>query len=865
MSTVHKLVPRRSRAEQAEDAGQRETAVRGAGVKQKSATRKAVKNAAAEKAAIERALAERAAAERTAARAERAAARKAATAKPAPAKSPARKAPPTGTPAAGTKGRSDRQREAGRPKEAGRTRSGELRISLSHLRAHGLIDPRGDRALLAEEMRVVKRPLLAHAMMQEGGSRDRVILVTSARPGEGKTFTSINLALSLAQERDARVVLIDADTTMRGTEQALGIEHDGPGLTEYLAAKGATLADILHRTNIPHLTFIGAGGVGNGNPELYASRRMARMVESLLRADERLIVVIDAPPVLATSEALALAPIAGQTLFVVEAGATARDVVEQAVEQIAEHTDVQLMLNKATSGRANGNYNYYYHADYNVPPATGRTRKTPWWRRLFTSAPLGVGFGLWVAMATAPVALAGWVVVPRIEVATAFTDNVENEVNGERDSDVVGKVAPGVRVEADETRFDAIMDYTLEALGFARHRNESTLRNTFEGGARAELFRDFLFLDLQADVGDVLIDDVNPTSISEFVTSDNRATEYSGSVSPYIKRRLGDWAELEARYQLTHLGQDDNSLADVTANTVSGSVTSLDRESPIGWTLRGFWDDADYDQTEDEPARHSKAIFGGLDTSYEINDRFALLGGLGYSRIEDETLDDKQQSGPYWQIGFEARPNARTRLRATGGQVFDEPNINVEGEWRPTNKLSFGANYVNRLSSRFDRFRREIEDTDPFDRINDERDEIDIVLDDILPDNAITRRGESLYQQEYLSMNVSSIYGRNHFRLGGIIEERDFDQAGNQSSYGINLAWLRNLNRNTELRAGSDWRHVDFGDGFEKDELTLAAALVHRLTPTATFSFGYEFDRDFAEDRRDTTTNTVFVRLRKEF
>ena len=114
-------------------------------------------------------------------------------------------------------------------------------------------------------------------------------------------------------------------------------------------------------------------------------------------------------------------------------------------------------------------------------------------------------------------------------------------------------------------------------------------------------------------------------------------------------------------------------------------------------------------------------------------------------------------------------------------------------------------------------------------------------------------------------MNVSSIYGRNHFRLGGIIEERDFDQAGNQSSYGINLAWLRNLNRNTELRAGSDWRHVDFGDGFEKDELTLAAALVHRLTPTATFSFGYEFDRDFAEDRRDTTTNTVFVRLRKEF
>ncbi|MCB9942163.1 MAG: TIGR03016 family PEP-CTERM system-associated outer membrane protein [Geminicoccaceae bacterium] len=741
----------------------------------------------------------------------------------------------------------------------------DAHISLAHLRAHGFIDPRGDRSLLAEEMRVIKRPLLTHAMISERGARDRVILVTSARPGEGKTFTSINLALSLAQERDARVVLIDADTTMRGTQLALGIENDRPGLTEFLAGQKVSLANILQKTNIPRLTFIGAGEAGNGNPELYSSRRMARAIEALLGADERLIVVIDAPPVLATSEALAIAPLAGQTLFVVEAGATARDAVEQAVELIAEHTDVQLMLNKATAGRAQRNYSYYYYAEYNQTANKEPARKPSWWRRLFMTAPLGLGLGLWVTMAAAPVALAGWVVVPHIELASAFVDNVEDEDDGEKDSDLVGKVAPGVRIEGKEPFLNVVMDYTLEAMGFARHRHDSDLNHKFKGGARAKLIDNLVYLDLQGEIGDTLIDNVGPTSVSEFVTTDKRVNEYSGSISPYIKRKLGDWAEVEARYQLTRLTQNDNSLADVTATTYSGSLESLDKTGPLSWTLRGFRDEANYDGTRDEEARHSTATLGALDTSYRINDQLALLGGIGYSQIKDDTLNNNTQTGPYWQVGFEARPTPRTRVRATGGQMFEQPNIDVKAEWQPTAKLSINSNYVNRLSSRFDRFRREIEQSDPFDERNDTPDDIQIALDDILPDNAITRRGEELYQDQYLDLNVNSQIGRNYFRVGGIVEKRDFDSADDQKSYGANLSWLRELNQRTQLRFGSSWRHVDFGDGPNKDEVTLTAALVQQLTPSAALSFGYEFDKSLVDGGRNETTNTVYVRLRKEF
>ena len=763
---------------------------------------------------------------------------------------------------------SGRVRPAGRRRKANSRPSASappLHISRGHLHASGLIDPKGDRSLLAEEMRIVKRPLLAQAMIAEGGDRDRVILVTSARPGEGKTFTSVNLALSIAQERDARVVLIDADATMRGAQQALGIEDDGPGLTEFLFGKKISLARILRRTDIPRLTFVSAGGAGNGKPELYSSRRMAAVVETLLRADERLIIVIDAPPVLATSEALALAEHAGQTLFVIEAGATARDAVEQAIELIADHTDVQLMLNKTTAGRAQGNYSYYYYDEYNKPATVQKAPPAPWWRRLFAGTPLGLGVGMWFAMAAAPVALAGWAVVPRIELAAAFTDNVETERDGERDADLVAKVAPGVRVEGDFSRLKVLTDYAMEVLGFATHRKESDIRHKLEAGLRGEVVDNLIYLDLQGEIGDTLLADSGPTSIGEFNITDNRVTEMAGSISPYLKRRLGDWADLEARYRVTHVGANDDSLADVTSQTVTARLEGLDRQSPLGWVASAVWDKADFDATESQEGRQSETIIAALDTSYEINDRLALLGGIGYSSLDDDTRDNGGETGPYWQVGFEARPTRSTRLRATGGQLFDEPNINVEAEWRPGAFTALRASYIDRLSSRFDRFRRELEEHDPFEEMPEEEDELALRFDEILPEDAITRRNEGLYRQRFAELSLTTRIGRNFFFVGGNAEDRDFDQSSNQQSYGARLGWIRELNRSTELRAGTAWRHIDLSSGSEQEEVSATAALIHRINPSTVFSLGYQFDKSMVEEDKDKTSNTFFVRLKKEF
>ncbi|MCB2053616.1 MAG: TIGR03016 family PEP-CTERM system-associated outer membrane protein [Geminicoccaceae bacterium] len=746
-------------------------------------------------------------------------------------------------------------------------RPAEVHIDRARLARLGMIAPDGDRSLLAEEMRTIRRPLVAQMRMADALPRDRIVLVTSARPNEGKTFVSVNLALSLAQEEDTRVVLIDADATMRGSIRALGLDERTTGLSTLLQSDPPPLSDVLLRTDVKRLSFIGPGPRQDDLPELFSGTRMARLLEALVRADERLIVVLDAPPVLATSEAMALAPHAGQTVFVVEAGRTARAAVEQAVHMIAEHSDVQLLLNKAKVGRAHAIFTYCDYDSYNGPDVTTHHRRPTFWRRLFGGGTYGAGLALWVSLAAAPVALASWAVVPHIEFASAFTDNVEAEPEGAKDSDLVVKVAPGVRLEGNGRRFDLVADYTLEALGFAAHRGESALRHRLDAAARAELVQDLLFVDLLGDVGDVFVDEGGPTAVTEFAVSDNRTTRLAGSVSPYVAMRLADWADVEARYRLTETNYGTDRLADVRAHTLGATLASLEGSGPLGWKASVVRDDADFDASDDLPARQSTSLLAAVDTSYALTERFALLAGLGYSELDDETLDDGGNAGLYWRAGFEARPTRTTRLRATGGQMFDEPDIQAEAEWRLTPKASVQASYVERISSRFDQFRRQIEERDPFAR--DEEDEaaerLAVAFDTLVPDQGIVDGNDALFYQRRAELSASGVVGRNVARIGGYVEERDFDVGPDQDAVGLELLWLRRLGRRTDLQFGATWRRIDQGGTGEDDEVGVGLAWVHELSPLTTLSLGYQYDRLFEGDEPDTQVNTVFVRLRREF
>lgn len=233
-------------------------------------------------------------------------------------------------------------------------------IDFDHLSKEGLIIPNDERTRLKEEYRHIKRPLLKKVTGSPEKQRNHrnIIMVTSARPGEGKTFNAINLALSIAEERNHRVLLIDADVLKSTVSKKLGIE-EGVGLVDYLTGDSSTLGELMYKTNIPQFTFVQAGKRHHLTTELLASKRMEQLIHELATRYADRIIVIDSPPLLSTTEASVLAQLAGQVVLVVAEGSTSHAEVKKSLSLMGANVDVGVILNK--SHHADGGYGYYYY------------------------------------------------------------------------------------------------------------------------------------------------------------------------------------------------------------------------------------------------------------------------------------------------------------------------------------------------------------------------------------------------------------------------------------------------------------------------------------------------------------------------
>ncbi|WBO24117.1 AAA family ATPase [Sphingomonas abietis] len=230
------------------------------------------------------------------------------------------------------------------------------RIAMDDLRDGGFIVPDSGATALAEEFRIVKRQLLRGMDETPTG---RTILIGSARPDEGKTFCAINLALSLAAEKDAEVILIDADVAKPEILSTLGLEG-GPGLIDAIADAGIDVEGCIIRTDIPGLSVLPAGRQTNEATELLASARTTQVLERLRTRDPRRIILFDSPPALAASPASVLAMHAGQLLFVVRAEKTGETELREALELLSACPKPQLLLNGVEFGGSSRRFGRYY-------------------------------------------------------------------------------------------------------------------------------------------------------------------------------------------------------------------------------------------------------------------------------------------------------------------------------------------------------------------------------------------------------------------------------------------------------------------------------------------------------------------------
>ena len=233
-------------------------------------------------------------------------------------------------------------------------------LNFTELNKKGFLTPDIPDESLREEYRVIKRPLLNNARGKGAVPvpHGNLLMVTSAMPGEGKTYNSLNLAISFAMERDTHVLLIDSDVIKPSLTEIIGLP-DVPGLTDMLSGEIKDMTDILYKTNMPKLTVIPAGRRHAQDTELLSSDKMKHFTEELADRYSDRIVVFDAPPMLATSHAQVLMQYAGQIVLVVEAGKTLEHSIKDVVTQLGDDKVVGVVLNKGRGAFGTSYYGSY--------------------------------------------------------------------------------------------------------------------------------------------------------------------------------------------------------------------------------------------------------------------------------------------------------------------------------------------------------------------------------------------------------------------------------------------------------------------------------------------------------------------------
>lgn len=248
------------------------------------------------------------------------------------------------------------------PVPAGPTEGGrKINIPFRELRKLGILTPTTPRSAIAEEFRSIKRPLLVNIAGDSATPpipHGNLIMVTSALEGDGKTFSAICLALSIAMEQDKHVLFVDGDTAKAEAGRMLGVSRSSPGLIDLLENRSARAEDYILDTNMEKLRILPAGAVHTHANELLASSRAQELILNLADADPSRVIVFDSPPLLLTTEAAILASFMGQIVFVVSADQTPQHAVTQAIEHIGEDKMVGMLLNRARRGRNPYVYSY---------------------------------------------------------------------------------------------------------------------------------------------------------------------------------------------------------------------------------------------------------------------------------------------------------------------------------------------------------------------------------------------------------------------------------------------------------------------------------------------------------------------------
>jgi len=245
-------------------------------------------------------------------------------------------------------------------------------VELARLERAGLMVARSGRTRTSEEYRIVMGRVLralyedldGEPLPPAPGSAN-VLLVTSARPGEGKSFTALNLGGSIAQNAGESVLLIDVDAKNNSLTDLLGL-NDRLGFLDMASRPDLAPEDLIMPTDLPNLSILPLGQRSSDRTDALVdpsleSRRLTPPIKSLSERFPRSLIILDAPPCLSTSDPHTLAPAVGQVLMVVEAERTQRTEIEAAIDLVRVCPNITMLLNKVRMNTSHtfGSYDYF--------------------------------------------------------------------------------------------------------------------------------------------------------------------------------------------------------------------------------------------------------------------------------------------------------------------------------------------------------------------------------------------------------------------------------------------------------------------------------------------------------------------------
>lgn len=245
-------------------------------------------------------------------------------------------------------------------------RRAPFEVQLNRLVEAGYLPGDLEKSCQFNEYRRIKRPILRKAFPTQSDVRGlprNIVMISSAIPGEGKTFCSINLTLNMILERDITVVLMDVDCIRRSLSKVFGVENS-PGLVDVLVGD-RKIEDIVINTSIPQLKIVPAGRFHQHTAELLAGEGMKTLMDEMANRYTDRIILMDAPPLLAANDAEILSHYAGQAVIVIQAESTSLSLIQKALACIdTVKTDTGLILNKCRGVLVADNGGYDYYSDY---------------------------------------------------------------------------------------------------------------------------------------------------------------------------------------------------------------------------------------------------------------------------------------------------------------------------------------------------------------------------------------------------------------------------------------------------------------------------------------------------------------------